>query len=139
MALVGNSLLNLGKALARELGPYAEFAATSTSGANDLVISTAMADSEAPAERYGGYYLYSHSGGPAGQQRHAAGEPAHRIVRPEDGELARRPEALAPGLRLADDGALVHQHPHAEIGIDEVHLESPSPPTIARRASTKAR
>lgn len=69
MAVSGNSLLNLGKALARELGPYAEFTATSTSGSNDLVISTAMADSEAATERYGGYYLYAHSGGPAGQQR----------------------------------------------------------------------
>lgn len=69
MAVSGNTLLNLGKALARELGPYAEFTATSTSGSNDLVISTALADSEAATERYGGYYLYAHSGGPAGQQQ----------------------------------------------------------------------
>lgn len=69
VAVAGNSLLNLGRAIAAEIGPYQPFTATSTSGANDLVISTALADSEAPTERYGGYYLYSHSGGPSGQQQ----------------------------------------------------------------------
>lgn len=69
VSISGNTLVQLVGAIAPELGPYQQFMATATSGANDLVISSDMADSEAPPEKYGGYYLYANSGGPAGQQQ----------------------------------------------------------------------
>lgn len=57
MAVSGNSLLRLVTALLAELGPSQEFAATD-SVTPTVVTSSTMADSEAAAERYGGYYLY---------------------------------------------------------------------------------
>lgn len=58
VSVAGNSLLNLVTALAQELGPTRLFSTTSAAVAQNTVISTTLTDTEAPTEKYGGYYLY---------------------------------------------------------------------------------
>ena len=69
MAVSGNTLKQLAQALAQEIGPFTAFTQTLDGGAANQVVCSALADSEAPAERYGGYYLYCHSGAAVGEQQ----------------------------------------------------------------------
>ena len=69
VSIAGNSLQRLAQAIARELGPFDTFTASATSGADNLVIAASRIDTEAPAEKYGGWYLYALTGGVAGQQQ----------------------------------------------------------------------
>ena len=69
VSIVGNTLSQLVTAIAGELGPAQQFTATASSVNETTVVSSAMADSEAPTEKFGGYYLYALTGGPAGQER----------------------------------------------------------------------
>lgn len=68
VAIAGNSLLDLGIALAAELGNYFQMALTTTAASQTQFVSTQMIDSEAPAERYGGWYAYSHGPSVKGEQ-----------------------------------------------------------------------
>jgi hypothetical protein len=68
VSISGNSLQALAQACAAELGPFAAFGATSNSGAANLVVASSQIDTEAPVEKYAGYYLFSVSGTNAGQQ-----------------------------------------------------------------------
>lgn len=69
MAVSGNTLKQLAQAIAREIGPFAEFTATLPGTDADTVVAPRMIDNEAATERYGGYYLYQNTGALAGEQQ----------------------------------------------------------------------
>jgi hypothetical protein len=63
VSVVGNSVANVLRAVMQEIGPYQAISLTSTGATGIQVISTTVIDSEAPAARHGGKYLYSHGPG----------------------------------------------------------------------------
>lgn len=67
--VVGTTAADLWRAIARRVGRFEEFSATAAGTSTSQVVSSATADSEAVASKYGGHYLYAPSGVLAGQQR----------------------------------------------------------------------
>lgn len=69
-AVAGNTLGDLARECAREIGPFTPFTSSQDSVAANTVIAASLADSEAEPEKYGGWYLYQNAGGTlAGQQQ----------------------------------------------------------------------
>lgn len=70
MAVSGNSLVILRRAIAQELGSYflTTTGSISSSSTNLMLNQANVLDSEAPTERYGGWYSYIGSGSYQGQQ-----------------------------------------------------------------------
>jgi hypothetical protein len=60
VSVVGNTLRALAVAIAQDVGPYQEVPLLSTGASGTVFTCATLADSEAPTQRYGGYYLYSH-------------------------------------------------------------------------------
>lgn len=69
--VVGNGLNRLIRAIAEEVGRFEEFVGTD-GGASNAVIASGTIDTEAPASKYGGHYLYAPFGTLAGQQQRIA-------------------------------------------------------------------
>lgn len=69
VSIAGNTLQALARQCARELGPVEVVAASSNSGAANTIVVSSMIDTEAPVEKYGGWYAYCVSGTNIGQQQ----------------------------------------------------------------------
>lgn len=68
VSVAGNTLIEIMRACAQEIGTCQTVTATSLSGSALVVIASGMIDSEAAAEKYGGHYLYCTTGNLIGQQ-----------------------------------------------------------------------
>lgn len=68
VSVAGNTLGALAPAILGELGPLLQFTASATSGADNLVVAASQIDTEAPVEKYGGWYLFGTGGNVAGLQ-----------------------------------------------------------------------
>jgi hypothetical protein len=69
VAIAGNTLLALSRAVSAELGSFHVFTTTSAGADATHVVSTAMRDSEAPVEKYGGFYLNTSTDVALGESR----------------------------------------------------------------------
>ena len=68
VSIAGSTLLQIVTAVAQEIGPCQPFTTSATGGAANLVVAERFADTEAPIEKYGGFYLYSTVGNMIGEE-----------------------------------------------------------------------
>jgi hypothetical protein len=69
VSVAGNTLLALSRAVSGELGSFKVFTTTSAGADATHAVSLAMRDSEAPTEKYGGWYLNTASASLLGERR----------------------------------------------------------------------